>query len=96
MTRVAALSVCFLMISTVAPVAQPANSYSTTSHAVRIEGRDIKYTATAGTLPLKDTSGKEGFTPEPPFRLVDNEQSALDVTDLVFSPQRNGTSDHWS
>jgi carboxypeptidase C (cathepsin A) len=58
MTRVAALSVCFLMISTVAPVAQPANSYSTTSHVVRIEGRDIKYTATAGTLPLKDGSGK--------------------------------------
>jgi hypothetical protein len=48
MTRVAAVSVCFLMISTVAPVAQPAHSYSTTSHVVRIEGRDIKYTATAG------------------------------------------------
>jgi carboxypeptidase C (cathepsin A) len=108
---------------------------STTSHAIRLDGRDIKYTATAGTLPLKDAAGKvvanmffvayvrdgedrrtrpltfffnggpgsasiwlhmgslgprrvqmaeEGFQPAPPGRLVDNESTALDVSDLVF------------
>jgi len=135
MTRVAALSVCFVLISASVPGAQPSESYSTTSHVVRIDGRDVKYTASAGTLPLKDAAGKvtanmffvayvrdgedrgarpltffynggpgsasiwlhmgsfgprrvhmgeEGFMPAPPFRLVDNEYSALDVTDLVF------------
>jgi hypothetical protein len=58
MTRVAALFVCFLTISVAVPGAQPADSYSTISHVARIDGRDVKYTATAGTLPLKDASGK--------------------------------------
>jgi carboxypeptidase C (cathepsin A) len=135
MTRVAALCVCFVVISVAVPGAQPTESYSTTSHVVRVDGRDVKYAAVAGTLPLKDGSGKvtanmffvayvrdgedrrtrpltffynggpgsasiwlhmgsfgprrvqmgeDGFMPAPPFRLVDNESSALDVTDLVF------------
>ncbi len=108
---------------------------SQTSHAVRLDGRDIKYTATAGTLPIRSLDGKvaarmffvaytkdgedvktrpvsflynggpgsatvwlhmgsfapkrvqmadDGFQPVPPYRLVDNENSLLDVTDLVF------------
>src|SRR6266849_4372215 len=108
---------------------------SQTSHTVRLDGRDIKYTATAGTLPIRLDDGKvaarmffvaytkegedvktrpvsflynggpgaatiwlhmgsfaprhvqmadEGFQPAPPYRLVDNENSLLDVTDLVF------------
>jgi carboxypeptidase C (cathepsin A) len=108
---------------------------SQTSHTVRVDGRDIKYTATAGSLPIRSTDGKvaarmffvayskdgedakirpvsflynggpgsatvwlhmgsfapkrvqmadEGFQPVPPYRLVDNENSLLDVTDLVF------------
>ncbi len=106
-----------------------------TPHAVRIDGAEVKYTATAGTLLLKDTAGKpkanvffvaytvdapdpaarpitfaynggpgaasiwlhmgalgpkrvqmadEGFQPGPPFRLVDNEFSLIDVTDVVL------------
>ena len=31
---------------------------SQTSHAVRLDGRDIKYTATAGTLPIRLDDGK--------------------------------------
>jgi carboxypeptidase C (cathepsin A) len=31
---------------------------SQTSHAVRLDGRDIKYTATAGTLPIRGDDGK--------------------------------------
>jgi carboxypeptidase C (cathepsin A) len=146
MTRVAALCVCFVMISTAFPAAQtspaatgsdaaPGERLVITTHSARVDGREIKYTATAGTLPLKDASGKvtanmffvayvrdgedrrtrpltffynggpgsasiwlhmgslgprrvqmgdEGFMPAPPFQLVDNEHSALDVTDLVF------------
>jgi carboxypeptidase C (cathepsin A) len=108
---------------------------SQTSHTIRLDGRDIKYTATAGTLPIRLDDGKvaarmffvaytkdgenvktrplaflynggpgaatiwlhmgsfapkhvqladEGFQPAPPYRLVDNEQSLIDVTDLVF------------
>jgi len=108
---------------------------SQTSHLVRLDGRDIKYTATAGTLPIRLDDGKvaarmffvaytkdgedrksrpisfvynggpgsasawlhmgsfaprhvqmadEGFQPAPPYQLVDNEDSLLDVTDLVF------------
>jgi carboxypeptidase C (cathepsin A) len=108
---------------------------SQTSHTVRLDGRDIKYTATAGTLPIRGADGKvaarmffvaytkdgedvktrplsflynggpgsstvwlhmgsfapkrvqmadEGFHPAPPYRLVDNENSLMDVTDLVF------------
>lgn len=108
---------------------------SQTSHTLRIDGREIKYTATAGTLPIRLDDGKvaarmffvaytrdgenararpvsflynggpgaatiwlhmgsfaprrvqladEGFQPAPPYRLVDNENSLIDVTDLVF------------
>jgi carboxypeptidase C (cathepsin A) len=108
---------------------------SQTSHAIRLEGRDIKYTATAGTLPIRLDEGKvvarmfyvaytadgqdpktrpvsfvynggpgsasvwlhmgsfaprhvkmadDGFQPAPPYQLVDNENSLLDVSDLVF------------
>jgi len=108
---------------------------SQTSHAARIDGRDIKYTATAGTLPIRLDDGKvsarmffvaytkdgedpktrpisflynggpgsasvwlhmgsfaprkaqmadEGFQPAPPYQLVENENSLIDVSDLVF------------
>ena len=40
-------------------VAGPAEEkISQTSHVVRVEGRDIKYTATAGTLPIRLDDGK--------------------------------------
>ena len=117
-------------------VAGPAEEKtSQTSHAIRLDGKDIKYTATAGTLPIRSEDGKvaarmffvaytkdgedvrtrpvsflynggpgaasiwlhmgsfsprrvqmadDGFQPAPPYRLVDNENSLLDVTDLVF------------
>jgi carboxypeptidase C (cathepsin A) len=108
---------------------------SQTSHTMRLDGREIKYTATAGTLPIRLDNGQvaarmffvaytkdgedvrtrpvsflynggpgaatiwlhmgsfaprrvemaaEGFQPAPPYRLVDNESSLLDVSDLVF------------
>jgi len=109
---------------------------SSTSHGVRIDGAAVQYTATAGTLMLKDAKGNptagmffvayvregtqdlrarpitfcynggpgaatiwlhmgsfgprrvqmaaDGFQPAPPFELVENESSLLDVTDLVF------------
>jgi carboxypeptidase C (cathepsin A) len=108
---------------------------SQTSHTIRLDGREIKYTATAGTLPIRGDDGKvqarmffvayskdgedvktrplsflynggpgaatvwlhmgsfapkhvqmadEGFQPAPPYRLVDNESSLIDVSDLVF------------
>jgi carboxypeptidase C (cathepsin A) len=108
---------------------------STTSHTVRLDGREVKYTATAGTLPIRLDNGQvvarmffvaytkdgedvkarpvsflynggpgaatiwlhmgsfapkhvqmadEGFQPAPPYKLVDNENSLIDVTDLVF------------
>ena len=108
---------------------------STTSHTVRLDGRDIKYTATTGTIPIRLDNGQvaarmffvaytkdgedvktrpvsflynggpgaatiwlhmgsfgpkrvemadDGFQPAPPFHLVDNESSLLDVTDMVF------------
>ncbi len=108
---------------------------SQTSHSIRIDGRDIAYTATAGTLPIRLDDGRiaarmffvaysrdgedaktrpisflynggpgsasvwlhmgafsprrvkladEGFQPPPPYDLVDNENSLIDVTDLVF------------
>src|SRR4051812_11864268 len=108
---------------------------SQTSHSIRLNGRDIKYTATAGTLPIRLDNGQvaarmffvaytrdgeeaktrpvsflynggpgaatiwlhmgsfaprrvqmgdEGFQPAPPYKLVDNENSLLDATDLVF------------
>lgn len=108
---------------------------SQTSHVVRLDGRDIKYTATAGTVPIRLDDGKvsarmffvaytadgqdvttrpisflfnggpgsasvwlhmgsfgpkiakmadEGFQPAPPYELVDNPYSLLDVSDVVF------------
>jgi carboxypeptidase C (cathepsin A) len=108
---------------------------SQTSHTVRLDGREIRYTATAGTLPIRLDNGQvaarmffvaytkdgedvkarpvsflynggpgaatiwlhmgsfaprhvemaaDGFQPAPPYRLVDNENSLLDVTDMVF------------
>lgn len=108
---------------------------SQTSHTVRLDGRDIKYTATTGTLPIRLDNGQvaarmffvaytkdgedaktrpvsflynggpgaatiwlhmgsfapkrvqmadEGFQPAPPYRLIDNDNSLFDVTDMVF------------
>ena len=108
---------------------------SKTTHTLRLDGRDIKYTATTGTLPIRLDNGQvaarmffvaytrdgddaktrpvsflynggpgaatmglhrgsfapvrgerapEGFQPAPPYHLVDNENSLLDVTDMVF------------
>src|SRR5262245_10995508 len=108
---------------------------SQTQHSLPLDGPDIKYPTTAGTLPILSEDGKvaarmffvaytkdgedtktrpvsflynggpgaatiwlhmgsfaprhvqmadEGFQPAPPYRLVDNENSILDATDLVF------------
>src|SRR5436853_2523330 len=108
---------------------------SQTAHTVRLDGREIRYTATAGTLPIRLENGQlaarmffvaytrdgedvktrpvsflynggpgaatiwlhmgsfaprhvqmadEGFQPPPPYRLVDNDNSLIDVSDLVF------------
>jgi carboxypeptidase C (cathepsin A) len=108
---------------------------SQTSHAMRLDGREIKYTATTGTIPIRLDDGKvaarmffvaytkdgedaktrpvsflynggpgsasvwlhmgsfaprraqmaeEGFQPPPPYQLVDNDNSLIDVSDLVF------------
>src|SRR5512137_300749 len=108
---------------------------SETRHVLRLDGRDIAYTATAGTLPIRLDDGKiaarmffvaytkdgedaktrpvsflynggpgsatvwlhmgsfaprhvqmadEGFQPAPPYSLVDNPNTLLDVSDLVF------------
>lgn len=117
-------------------VATPAEEkISQTSHTLRIGGREIRYTATAGTLPIRQDNGRvaarmffvaytedgedaasrpisflynggpgspsmylhlgsfgprqvrmgdEGTQPAPPYRLVDNENSLLGTTDLVF------------
>jgi carboxypeptidase C (cathepsin A) len=127
-------------VDAVAPATEPGKpvpdeQFSQTSHAVRIGGVEVKYTATAGTLLLKDAAGKpkanvffvaytadttdpaarpitfaynggpgsasiwlhmgalgpkrvqmaeEGFQPGPPFRLVDNDASLIDVSDVVL------------
>lgn len=106
-----------------------------TQHEVRVGGRVLRYTATTGTLPLKDETGKteariffiaytlngaqpgsrpltfsfnggpgsssvwlhlgalgprrvrmedEGWLPAAPYQLVENDQTWLDFTDLVF------------
>src|SRR6516162_9556989 len=108
---------------------------SQTSHTLRLDGREIRYTATAGTLPIRLDNGRiaarmffvaytkdgedakarplsflynggpgaatiwlhmgsfapkhvqmadDGFQPAPPYHLVDNENSLIDVTDMVF------------
>jgi carboxypeptidase C (cathepsin A) len=106
-----------------------------THHEIKIDGKTIRYTATAGRLPIKEMDGsiaaemffvaytmdgvdpakrpvtfafnggpgsasmwlhmgalgpkrvlldKEGMLPPPPYRLVDNASSPLDVTDVVL------------
>ncbi|HVK07982.1 MAG TPA: hypothetical protein VM597_04305 [Gemmataceae bacterium] len=113
----------------------PKDTAVTTSHVLKLDGKSVNYTATAGTLPLLDEAGKptanvfyvaytradaapegrpitftfnggpgsssvwlhmgafgpkrvaltdEGEPPPPPARLVDNDLSILDLTDLVF------------
>jgi carboxypeptidase C (cathepsin A) len=108
---------------------------SRTPHTITLDGREIKYTATAGTLPIRGDDGKvqarmfyvaytrdgedpktrplsflynggpgsatvwlhmgsfaprhvqmadDGFQPAPPYQLVDNPNSLIDVSDLVF------------
>jgi carboxypeptidase C (cathepsin A) len=108
---------------------------SKTSHTVRIDGREIRYTATVGTIPIRlDNSeimarmffvaytkdgedprtrpiaflynggpgaatiwlhmgsfapkhvrmADEGFQPAPPFQLQDNDNSLIDVADMIF------------
>lgn len=115
---------------------KPEEKIVTTQHRVTIDGKEIRYTATAGTLLLKEEDGRprvsmffiaytrdgvqdlgarpitftynggpgsssvwlhmgafgprrvvmddEGLSAAPPYRLVDNNESILDVTDLVF------------
>jgi carboxypeptidase C (cathepsin A) len=106
-----------------------------TSHSIRVDSREVKYTATAGTLPIRLDNGQvaarmffvaytkdgeearlrplsflynggpgaatiwlhmgsfapkrvrmadEGFQPAPPYSLEENENSLIDVSDLVF------------
>ncbi len=114
----------------------PEDQLTTTRHSVIIDGKPVAYTATAGTLVLKEEDGtakasvfyvaytrddggdpanrpvtfsfnggpgsssvwlhmgvlgprrvlmdEDGNAPAPPYRLVDNAYSLLDVTDLVF------------
>jgi carboxypeptidase C (cathepsin A) len=130
---------------TTAPAAEPSSRVETagpaeekisrTPHTMRLDGREIKYTATTGTLPIRLDGGQivarmffvaytkdgedvktrplsflynggpgaatiwlhmgsfaprhvemapEGFQPAPPYHLVDNENTLLDVTDMVF------------
>lgn len=108
---------------------------SVTAHTVRLDGREIAYHATAGTLPIRGEDGKvqarmffvaytkdgedvktrplsflynggpgsatiwlhmgsfapkhvqmaeDGFQPAPPYRLVDNDSSLIEATDMVF------------
>ncbi|HEX2225315.1 MAG TPA: peptidase S10 [Thermoanaerobaculia bacterium] len=118
------------------PLADTSEKLSVTRHSVRIGGTEVRYTATAGTLLLKEETGKpraslffvaytrdgvsdltrrpvtftfnggpgsssvwlhlgtfgprrvrmddEGKALPPPGGLVDNAESLLDVTDLVF------------
>ena len=110
---------------------------SQSSHVLRLGGREINYTATAGTLPIRLDNGQvaarmffvaytkdgedpktrpvsflfnggpgsasvwlhmgsfaphkaqmaaEGFQPAPPYQLVDNESSLIDVSDMASCP----------
>jgi carboxypeptidase C (cathepsin A) len=112
-----------------------ADKASQTPHLLRLDGKEIRYTATAGTIPIRLDDGKvaarmffvaytkdgedaktrpiaflynggpgsatvwlhmgsfapkrakmadEGFQPAPPYELVDNANSLIDVADLVF------------
>ncbi len=117
-------------------VAGPAEEkISTTQHMIHLDGREIRYTATTGTLPIRLDDGKvaarmffvvytkdgedaktrpvsflynggpgsasvwlhmgsfaplriqmaqDGFQPAPPYKLVENESSLIDASDLVF------------
>jgi carboxypeptidase C (cathepsin A) len=114
----------------------PEEKLVTTHHRAKIGGHDVAYTATTGTMLLKDDEGKvrasvymtaytrdgvgdlgrrpitfaynggpgsasawlhmgafgprrvvledEGWAPPPPYQIADNNESLLDVTDLVF------------
>jgi carboxypeptidase C (cathepsin A) len=42
----------------IAPPAPPVEELSTTSHTIQVDGREIRYQATAGTLPIRDDAGK--------------------------------------
>ncbi len=116
----------------------------TTAHVMKIDGADVRYTATTGTLVLRHPNGKarghfffvaytrdaqdvgtrpitfsynggpgspsiwlhmglmgpkrvkmaaEGFQPGPPYELVNNNESPLDVTDIVMiDPVQTGYS----
>ena len=118
------------------PPAPPEEKTSQTKHSVRVGGQEIKYTATAGTILLKQEDGKAkasvfyvaytrddatdaskrpvtftfnggpgsssvwlhlgalgprrvqmgdvGALAPPPYKLIENEFSLLDITDLVF------------
>src|SRR5689334_7835933 len=108
---------------------------STTSHTITLDGKELKYTATTGTLPIRLDDGKvaarmffvaytkdgediarrpisflynggpgaatvwlhmgsfaprhvqmadDGFQPAPPYKFVNNPNTLLDATDLVF------------
>jgi carboxypeptidase C (cathepsin A) len=135
---VPAFLLCLVAVpwSAAAQPASPADDKpSQTQHAIRVDGHELKYTATAGTLPIRGEDGKvaarmfyvaytrdgedpktrpvsflynggpgsatvwlhmgsfaprrvqmadDGFQPAPPYHLVDNENTLLDVTDLVF------------
>jgi carboxypeptidase C (cathepsin A) len=127
--------------STTEPSTQPSaesslDKLSTTEHSLSLNGQTISYTATAGTISMKDESGKpkanfffvsyvkkpgddldkrpitfvfnggpgaaavwlhlgavgpqriqlgaDGLPTAPPYHLIDNDQSWLDLTDLVF------------
>ena len=108
---------------------------STTSHTITLDGKEVKYTATTGTLPIRLDDGKiaarmffvaytkdgediakrpisflynggpgaatvwlhmgsfgprhvqmadDGFQPAPPYKFVNNPNTLLDATDMVF------------
>jgi carboxypeptidase C (cathepsin A) len=127
----------FLLTSPHLAAQEPSKeAFSITSHTIQIGGKPLNYTATVGTIPLKEDSGKllaniffisytkdgvtdksrrpllfsfnggpgsssvwmhmgflgprrvvvddEGFAFQPPYSLIDNEYSILDVSDVVF------------
>jgi len=132
------LAIAFPSFAAAQAAAAPASGDdkpSLTQHTIRVDGRELRYTATAGTLPIRGEDGKvaarmfyvaytkdgedtktrpvsflynggpgsatvwlhmgsfaprhvqmadEGFQPAPPYKLVDNENTLLDVSDLVF------------